>query len=645
MIEKKIELSSFNKHSFHEGTNFKSYEFMGSHVDVVDGIKGVKFAVWAPNAIEVRVVGDFNNWDGTNFKMECNEEIWTIFVEEVLDGAAYMYQIFSSEDISVLKADPYAFSSQLRPKNASVVKKIEGFIWTDLEWRKNKEQIDIINSPINIYEVHLGSWKQHNDGSFFTYKETADELVQYVSEMGYTHIELMPIMEHPLDDSWGYQITGYYSVTARYGKPKDFMYLVNKCHENGIGVILDWVPGHFCKDEHGLYKFDNTHLFENDNPLVAENYDWGTANFDFKKKEISTFLISNAVFWFELYHIDGIRVDAVANMLHLNYGKKFDTTVRNEFGGVENLEAVEFLKKLNQVLFEYFKNPLVIAEDSSTWPLLTKPTYVGGVGFSYKWNMGWMNDMLEYMSQDPVHRKWYHDLITFSIMYTWSENFLLPLSHDEVVHGKKSLIDKMPGDYWRKFANLRVFYAYMMGHPGKKLLFMGGEFGQFIEWDFKKELDWFLTNYPNHKKMQDYVKELNILYRKHSALWEVDHSYEGFNWIDHSNIDQSIVSFKRIGKNKNNYLIFICNFTPEVHYDYSVGVSEKICYKEIFNTDREKYGGSNQIIGETLYANKEKCNNEPYSIKIKVPPLACVVLKPYYKPIKQSKKIKIRGSI
>lgn len=624
--------------NFHEGTNYYSYNFLGCHLLSMNNVKGAVFSLWAPHAEKVNVVGSFNDWNGEKHSMDKIKDsgIWSIFIPGVESGDSYMFQVYGRDGKIVLKADPFAFYSQLRPKNASITVNYKGYKWKDIKWMEKRKKLNIYSEPVNIYEVHLGSWKNHEEEKeddnkkFYTYRELADQLPEYALSMGYTHIELLPVMEHPLDDSWGYQTTGYFSVTSRYGSPDDFKYFIDRCHKIGIGVILDWAPGHFCKDSHGLYNFDGTHLYENDDPLIGENFDWGTANFDFEKPEISSFLISNAVFWFKEYHIDGIRVDAVANMLYLNYGKKSDIHIKNKYGGDEKLEAIEFLKKLNEAVFKYIDNPLVIAEDSSTCPNLTSPTYLGGIGFNYKWNMGWMNDMLKYMEQDPLYRKYNHNKITFSLYYAFTENFILPLSHDEVVHGKKSLLNKMPGDYWQKFANLRVFLGYMMAHPGKKLLFMGGEFGQFIEWNFKQGLDWLLLDYPAHKKMQDYVRSLNLLYKKESCFYQLDHTYEGFEWIDHSNYEKSIISFIRKGKDKGNYLIFICNFTPIVYYDYRVGVPDLISYNEIFNSDNPEFGGSGQTNEEILSAEDKNWNNQKYNIMLKIPPLAISVLKPVF---------------
>lgn len=638
MKSKKI--TKTTKDSFNSGTNYQCYKLLGSHIKKINGVQGVKFSLWAPNAVRVNIKGDFNGWNGENHAMKLNKKtgIWQLFIPEAKEEQGYLYEVYTEENsCPVEKADPFAFFSRVRPDKASSIYRVAGYNWKDKNWMDKRKNKNPYSSPMNIYEVHLGSWKTHEDGTFYSYRELAHELPEYASKMGYTHIEFLPIMEHPLDDSWGYQITGYYAVTSRYGTPKDFMYLVEKCHEMGLGVILDWVPGHFCKDDHGLYNFDGTHLFEHKDPLRGENYDWGTANFNFEKPQVISFLISNALFWFKYYHIDGIRVDAVANMLYLNYGMKWNSNVKNKFGGNENLDAVDFIKKLNEAIFKNVDNPLVIAEESSTWPMITAPTYLGGLGFNYKWNMGWMNDMLRYMEMDPIYRKWHHNNVTFSIVYSFSENFVLPLSHDEVVHGKKSLLNKMPGDYWQKFANLRLLYGYMIGHPGKKLLFMGGEFGQFIEWNFKKQLDWVLLLYPQHKMLQQYIIDLNNFYKNEVSLWELDHTYEGFSWIDNQNYEQSIVTFMRKSKNKRNYLIFICNFTPVVHYDYKLGVPENISYREVFNSDSEKYGGSGQVNKEILTSYNEKWNNQPYHVMTKVPPLAVAVIKPYYKLVKNTK--------
>jgi 1,4-alpha-glucan branching enzyme len=609
----------------------KSYDIFGSHETTRNDAEGVRFSVWAPNAKEVRIAGDFNNWSGSLHRMKRNRKlgIWTLFIEGLSSGVIYKYEIITSDGQSLLKSDPYAFYSELRPNTASKVAGLDSYSWKDAAWLERRAVTALYEKPVNIYELHLASWKMEG-GCFLNYRQIADDLSSYIAQMGYTHVELLPVSEHPLDASWGYQSTGYFSVTSRFGTPEDFMYFVDKLHQINVGVILDWVPGHFCKDSHGLYNFDGTRLYQYENSLIGENYDWGTANFDLGKTEVKQYLISNALFWFDKYHIDGLRVDAVANMLYLDYGKKENLEVRNKFGGNENLEAIAFLKKLNSTVFRYFPNVLMIAEDSSSYPGVTTPAYLGGLGFNYKWNMGWMNDMLKYMQMDPVHRKWHHNLITFSLMYAFSENFVLPLSHDEVVHGKRSLLNKMPGDYWQKFASLRLFYGYMIAHPGKKLLFMGGEFGQFIEWKFDEEIDWFLLDYPAHISMQSYVRALNSFYKNEYSLWQVDHSHKGFQWIDHQNYEQSIISFMRIGKQKEDFILIICNFTPSVYHNYKIGVPSFIHYKEVFNSDSEIYGGSNQSNEGSIKPELENWHNQPYHIKITIPPLSTIFIKPEY---------------
>ncbi|WP_298842992.1 1,4-alpha-glucan branching protein GlgB, partial [Clostridium sp.] len=542
---------------------FDSYKFMGCKLITKDGEKGAEFSVWAPSAKEVMVVGDFNNWDGFYHSMKNIQKsgFFNIFIKNIKDGDLYKYKIITSKGKSLFKADPYGYFSEVRPNTASIVTDLKGYLWDDKNWMLQRKKRKPYDMPLNIYELHLGSWARDDNNKFYSYREIADKLLSYVLYMGYTHIELLPVMEHPLDDSWGYQITGYFSLTSRFGSPKDFMWFVNKFHQNNIGIILDWVPGHFCTDEHGLYKFDGTDLFQYDNPELGENYDWGTANFDLGKGEVREFLISNAMFWFELYHIDGLRVDAVSNMLYLDYGTRHGMNLKNNKGTNINLEAVSFLKELNEIIFRNYPNVLMIAEESTSWRGVSSPTSVGGLGFNYKWNMGWMNDMLKYMQLNSNEKKAQHELITFSLMYAFSENYILPLSHDEVVHCKKSLLSKMPFDYDYKFSSLRLFYGYMMAHPGKKILFMGGEFGQFIEWDPNKGLDWLLLEYPMHKKLQQYTKALNEFYKGEKALWQNDHTSDGFDWIDSNNSNQSIISFTRIAYDKDDYLIVVCNFS------------------------------------------------------------------------------------
>lgn len=614
---------------FNCGEYYKSYEMLGAHFMEYRGKKGVRFGVWAPHAQRVCVAGDFNNWDGSLniMKLHGDSGIWFLFIPELEQNILYKYEITTLDGKKKLKSDPYAFYSELRPGTASKIYSLDNYKWHDEEWMKKKSTSVPYNSPMLIYEVHAGSWKQKENGEYYNFRELADILIDYVIDMGYTHIEFLPIAEYPFDGSWGYQVTGYYSITSRYGCPEDFMYFVDTCHKKGIGVIVDWVCAHFCRDECGLRKFDGLPLYENENPLISDNPEWGTCNFDFSKSEVSSFLISNAYFYFDVYHVDGLRADAVASMLYLDYAKEKGRWTQNKYGGRENLEAVDFFRKLNETIFKYFPGSLMIAEESTAWPMVTAPAYVGGLGFNYKWNMGWMNDLLDYMQQDSINRKWFHNKITFSFTYTYSENYILPLSHDEVVHGKKSLIEKMNGDYWQKFANLRVFYAYMMAHPGKKLLFMGGEFGQFIEWREYSGLDWILLDYDMHKKLKYYVKELNNFYRLNPALWQCDHKPCGFDFIDGNDYNNSIITFMRKGEEEYDFIIIVCNFTPVVRYDYRIGVPYYGIYTEVFNTDREEYGGAQNINSDKLCAESLKWHNKPYSLKIMIPPLAAIYLK------------------
>lgn len=620
-------------YNFSKGELFKSYNLLGCKLTKVNNINGATFRVWSENAKEISVVGSFNSWRDSIHIMKRikNSNIWSIFIPNVKEGDLYKYKIVSNEDEIFMKSDPYAFYSDVRPKTDSIVYDINSYKWHDSQWNLNKVKKNLSSRPLNIYELHLASWKKKDCDGFYSYKEIADLLIDYVKTMNYTHIELLPISEHPLDDSWGYQTTGYYSITSRYGTPNEFKYFIDKFHQNNIGIILDWVPGHFCKDDHGLYRFDGSHLYEYPNSLLGENYDWGTANFNLSKPEINSFLISNAVFWFDIYHIDGLRVDAVANMLYLNYGKKSNFAIKNDKGGIENWDAVNFIKKLNETIFELFSNPLMIAEESTTWPLVTQPTYCGGLGFNYKWNMGWMNDMLTYMSIPSSEKPKFHNLITFSIMYAFSENFILPLSHDEVVHGKKSLLSKMPGSYEEQFSNLRLFYGYMLSYPGKKLLFMGGEFGQFIEWGHKSQLDWHLLQYPKHEQIHKYTIELNKIYKEENALWELDGNNDCFQWIDFSNNEQSIISFIRKSKNKNDYIIVICNFSSITYENFRVGVPRFAAYTELLNSDAYKFGGTNILNKDLIHPIRTKWNNQPYCVEIKIPAFSVIYLKPKFK--------------
>lgn len=622
-------LSEYAIYLFNQGDNYRSYQMLGSHLVNFQGENGVSFAVWAPHAKSVSVVGDFNHWDGTVHVMsKCGSSgIWQIFISGMTEHTVYKYQITTAYGKIILKADPYAFCAELRPNTASKVYSLENYAWNDAAWLEQRKHYNSYQAPMLTYEVHLGSWRRGANGEFLSYKEMAEQLVSYVKEMNYTHIEIMPICEHPFDGSWGYQATGYFAVTSRYGEPKDFMYLVDLCHQNNIGVILDWVPGHFCRDDHGLRKFDGQPLYESPDPMLAENDEWGTTNFDYSRYEVKSFLISNAMFWLDVYHIDGLRIDAVANMLYLDYGKEDGQWKPNKHGGNGNLAAMDFLRHLNHVVFENHPNALMIAEESTSWPLMTKPVYIGGMGFNYKWNMGWMNDILKYMEFDAIYRKWNHNLITFSLMYAFSENYVLPLSHDEVVHGKKSLVEKMPGDYWQKFANLRAFYGYWMAHPGKKLLFMGSEFAQFIEWKYYDSLDWHLLEYPLHKKMHDFVKNLNAFYVEQKSLWEIDCDWKGFEWIDCHDYSKSVISFIRKTKKMQDFVIVVCNFTPEVHYGYRIGVPQSGKYLEVLNSDATEFGGSGVSNIQELNTEPISWHNQENSLVLTLPPLSTIYLK------------------
>ncbi|PMC36914.1 1,4-alpha-glucan branching enzyme [Bacillus sp. UMB0899] len=611
--------TDYDIHLFHEGQSFESFRVFGAHLTEQGGSKGTSFCVWAPHAKQVNVVGNFNNWNGQHHRMErMNEEgIWNLFIEELGEGEIYKYEIITSNDQILLKADPYAFQSELRPRTASVVADLSGFTWTDQKWKKRKRLRKPYDRPLAIYEVHLGSWKLKEDNELYSYQELSEMLIPYVLEHGFTHIELLPIIEHPYDRSWGYQGTGYFSATSRFGKPKDLMQFINACHEENIGVIIDWVPGHFCKDAHGLYMFDGQPTYEYANEHDRENYIWGTANFDLGKTEVQSFLISNALYWIEYFHIDGFRVDAVANMLYWPNSNEL----------VENPYATSFLKKLNEAVFSKDPDILMIAEDSTDWPMVTAPTSSGGLGFNYKWNMGWMNDILSYMEASPEDRYDLHHKVTFSLIYAFSENFILPFSHDEVVHGKKSLLNKMPGDYWQKFAQLRLLYGFMFTHPGKKLLFMGGEFGQYDEWKDLEQLDWMLEDYEMHNKMRVYFKQLLSIYSKQKPLFELDHSDKGFEWIDVDNRDQSIFSFIRKSRKENDLLVVILNFKPVVYHDYKIGVPLDTEYVEVMNSDAIEYGGSGQTNPKNLKAIEGEFHGRPYHLSMTIPPYGAVILR------------------
>jgi 1,4-alpha-glucan branching enzyme len=614
--------TDYQLHLFHEGSLFQSHELFGAHIEKNNSGANTRFCVWAPEARNVRIVGDFNSWnaDGYDFKKINDEGVWSLIIDGDLTNALYKYEIATPAGDKILKADPFAFYSEVRPNTASIVYPLEGYKWNDTQWLRKREKNQTKSQPTAIYEIHLGSWKLAPDGELLTYRQLADELIPYILLHGYTHIELLPLTEHPLDISWGYQGTGYFSVTSRFGKPHDFMYFVDQCHQNGLGVILDWVPGHFCKDAHGLYCFDGSYVFDYQNPKDRENLVWGTANFDLGKTEVQSFLISNALFWLEQYHIDGFRVDAVANII---YWPNSHLEV-NPFG-------VEFLKKLNTAVAERFAGVLMIAEDSTDWPKVTSPPADGGLGFTYKWNMGWMNDMLTYMETNPSKRKHQHNKVTFSLLYAFTESFILPFSHDEVVHGKKSLLNKMPGDYWQKFAQLRLLLGYMTSHPGKKLTFMGTELGQFSEWKDKEQLDWNLLDYDMHEKLNLFVKELLKVYKRSKPLYELDHVYEGFEWIDANNAHQSVFSFIRKGLKEEDYLIIVCNFKPETYSGYRIGVPGPASYREILNSDAQEFGGSGVVNKKVMNTEEISFHGRPYSIEMNISPFGIAILRPVHK--------------
>jgi len=625
-------LSEFDLHLFGEGTNHRIYHRLGAHLCEIDGVDGVSFAVWAPNAERVSVVGLFNQWDGRRYPMRPRGAtgIWELFIPGLEEWEIYKYEIRSHlNDYLVEKTDPVGFASEMRPKTASLVFDIDKYQWQDQAWMKKRKQTNALDAPISVYEVHLGSWKQ-KDGRWLSYRELVDELIAYVKEMAYTHIELLPITEHPFDGSWGYQATGYFCPTSRFGTADDFKFFVDCCHQAGIGVILDWVPAHFPKDEFGLAFFDGTHLYEHADPRKGEHKDWGTYIFNFDRTEVQEFLLSSAVFWLDKYHIDGLRVDAVASMLYLDYSREADEWIPNEFGGRENLGAIAFLKRFNEIVHQEFPDVLTFAEESTAWPMVSRPTYLGGLGFDLKWNMGWMHDMLLYTSKDPVHRRYHHDDLTFSLLYAFNENFILPLSHDEVVHMKGSMIGKMPGDDWQKFANLRTLYAYMYSHPGKKLNFMGGEIGQWNEWNDASGLDWALLDSPQplHRQMQQFVRDLNRLYSSEPAFYQIDFSWDGFEWIDFRDVDQSIISFFRKGLNDTKPIIVIANFTPVPRTGYRVGLPLAGSYLELLNSDALEYGGSGVGNSGRITADDQPWQGQPFSAAITLPPMAVLYLKP-----------------
>jgi 1,4-alpha-glucan branching enzyme len=626
-------LTDYDLHLIGEGSHYRKYEKLGGHVMEIDGVAGVHFGVWAPNAKNVCVIGDFNQWDNRRHPMRLlgGSGIWEIFIPGPGEGQIYKFYIKSAyNNYRAEKADPYGFYFEYRPKSASIVYDINKYSWNDGKWIDERPKRNWLDSAMSVYEVHLGSWMRipEEGDRFLTYSEIADTLIEYVKKMGFTHIELMPVQEHPLDASWGYQTIGYFAPTSRFGIPDDFKFFVDMCHQNNIGVILDWAPAHFPKDGHGLAFFDGTCLYEHEDPRKGEHRDWGTLIFNYGRNEVRNFLISNALFWIEKYHIDGLRVDAVASMLYLDYSRKEGDWVPNIFGGNENLEAIDFIKRFNEITHQYFPGILTIAEESTSWPGVTKPVYLGGLGFDFKWNMGWMNDMLEYISREPVHRKYHHNNLTFSLLYAFTEHFSLVLSHDEVVHGKRSMLGKMPGDVWQKFANLRLFYGYMFGHPGKKLLFMGGEIGQWDEWKEDHSLDWHLLEENCHRKLQLYVRDLNRIYASNPALYQVDFDYRGFEWIDFHDTDSSVISYLRYDKTRADHLVIVCNFTPVPRSGYRIGVPDRCFYREILNSDSREYWGSDLGNAGGVYSEDLPWHGKRCSIMITVPPLAVLYFRP-----------------
>ena len=617
-------LSEFDRHLFGAGTHYEIYEKMGGRLMTHEGARGAAFSVWAPNAKAVSVIGDFNNWDARRSPMRRLGEsgIWELFLPAAAEGDKYKFHVTQCDGRVVDKTDPYGVYAEVRPNNASVLYPLKRYKWKDRRWMTARRKYDFRTAPMNIYEVHLGSWKRAEGDRFLTYTELAEQLIPYVKEMGYTHIEMLPVEEHPFDGSWGYQVTGYYAPTSRYGSPDEFKQFVDACHQNGISVILDWVPAHFPKDDFALARFDGTALYEHQDPRLGEHIQWGTYIFNYGRKEVANFLLANALYWMDIFHIDGLRVDAVASLLRLDFCKEEGQWLPNVYGGSENLEAIEFLKHMNSVIAEREPGALMIAEDSTAWPGVTKKVDEGGLGFSLKWNMGWMNDFLSYIKLDPIYRKYHQNKLTFGMAYHYAENFVLVLSHDEVVHTKSSMIGKMPGDVWQSFANLRLSYGFMMGHPGKKLLFMGGEFAQYSEWS--EALDWHLLQYADHQEMQAYVKELNHLYAEEPAFWAEDFDPNGFQWIECDDAESSIVSFVRRSEEKE--LVFLCNFTPVVHRGFSLGVPQEGVYHERLNSDAARFGGSDVINAVPLQSKAEPAGRCPFRVELDVPPLGMVIL-------------------
>ena len=614
---------------FNEGNHLRTYEKLGAHIMEVGGVRGVLFAVWAPNAMRVSVIGDFNNWDGRRHPMRerGSSGIWELFVPGLAEGEKYKYEIKTQYNTILQKTDPQGFAAEMRPKTASVVWDISKHVWDDEAWLDRRAASDPLREPMAIYEVHLGSWMRVPEtNDYLSYRDLADKLAAYVKQEGYTHVELLPITEHPLDASWGYQVTGYFAPTSRFGTPDDFQYFVDTMHQNGIGVIMDWVPAHFPKNDYGLVNFDGTALYEYADDRIGEHKAWGTKVFNYNRNEVRQFLWNSALFWLDKYHIDGLRVDAVAAMLYRDYDRT--EWIPNEHGGRENLEAISFLRRLNELVYAEHPGAITAAEESTAFPAVSRPTYLGGLGFTFKWNMGWMHDTLDYIEKDPIYRKYHHQKLTFGLMYAFSENFILPISHDEVVHLKHAMIDKIPGDLWQKFATLRLYYGFMWTHPGKKLLFMGQDFGQWREWSEDRSLDWHLTDLEPHRKLLRWMADLNRLYVNEPALYEQDHDWTGFEWIDPNDWEHSVVSYIRKAQAQDDYLVVVANFTPVVHEGYRVGVPELCTYREVLNSDSEYYFGSNVGNGLGLPAQELNWQRQPYSIEMTLPPLGIVILKP-----------------
>jgi len=622
------QLSDYDLHLFSEGKHLHAYRILGAHSKVVEGIEGVLFTTWAPNASRVSVTGDFNNWDGRCHPLRSSGHsgVWELFIPGLQENSLYKFEIKNRHSGSISsKSDPYAQQLELRPRTASVIRPASEFSWQDQAWISAREKFDWLHQPLSIYECHLGSWQRDEQGNFLNYQELAHRLVKHIKETGFTHIELLPITEHPLDASWGYQTTGYFAPTCRFGSADDFRYFVDYCHLHGIGVLLDWVPAHFPKDEHGLARYDGSPLYEHEDPKRGEHRDWGTLIYNYGRNEVKNFLLSSAVFWLEEYHIDGLRVDAVASMLYLDYSREEGDWIPNQHGGNENIEAIDFLRELNTITHANYPGTVIMAEESTAWPQVTRPTSVGGLGFSMKWNMGWMHDTLNYMSRDPVHRHYHHDQLTFGLLYLFSENFTSPFSHDEVVHGKGSMLNKMPGDEWQRFANLRLLYTYMFTYPGKKLLFMGCEFGQGDEWNHDQALDWYVLQYPHHTGIKKLVSDLNRLYASQAALHQYDFEPAGFDWVDCHDTDQSVLSYLR--KSDHESIIVVLNFTPIIRENYRIGVPQAGHYEIILNSDSEFYAGSNAGSNSIISTQNLHGINQPASLTLTLPPLAALVLK------------------